>query len=69
MVFILRDPVYVLDSLLAAQTLRTIYLDHEVEAVREPAFLRRFAPGREEAVRRAFARTARQESRPQIIQR
>ena len=68
-VFILRDPVYVLDSLLAAQTLRTIYLDHEVEAVREPAFLRRFAPGREEAVRRAFARTARQESRPQIIQR
>jgi hypothetical protein len=68
-VFILRDPIYVIDSLLSAQTLQTIYLDHEVEAVQEPAFLKRFAPGREEAIRRVFAEIGRQEARRQIIQR
>jgi hypothetical protein len=68
-VFILRDPIYVIDSLLAAQTLQTNYLDHEIEAVQEPAFLKRFAPDREEVLRRVFAEAARQEPRRQIIQR
>ncbi len=66
-VFILRDPVYVIDSLFAAQTLQTIYLDHEVEAVRQHAFLERFAPGRQTAVERLFADAARREPRQRII--
>ena len=66
-VFILRDPVYVVDSLFAAQTLQTIYLDHELEAVRQRPFLDRFAPGRQAAVERLFADTARLEPRRRVI--
>lgn len=65
--FVLRDPVNVADSLFAAQTLQTIYLNHEVEAVQQEAFLDRFAPGRQETVRQLFAGAARREPREQII--
>jgi hypothetical protein len=43
--FISRDPIYVIDSLFSAQTVNTIYLDHEVDSVQESAFLQRFARG------------------------
>jgi hypothetical protein len=64
---LLRDPVYVVDSLFAAQSLRTNYLNHEVEAVQQEAFLNRFAPGRQEAVRQFFADAAEREPREQVI--
>jgi hypothetical protein len=52
--FILRDPLYVADSLFSAQTLGTAYLDHEVKAVQKPSFWERFLPGRQEALERIF---------------
>jgi hypothetical protein len=66
-VFILRDPVYILDSLFAAQTLETIYLDHEVLAVQEKEFLDRFAGGTQEAVRKALADNARWPRRRRVM--
>ena len=66
-VFILRDPVYIADSLFAAQTLRTIYLEHEAWAVRQKAFLDRFVPGRQAAVERLFAEAAGMDERQRII--
>jgi hypothetical protein len=68
-VFILRDPLYVADSLFAAQTVQTNYLDHECDAVRRRDFLHRFAPGREAVVERLLADAARRESRQKIILR
>ena len=65
--FILRDPVYVADSLFAAQSLETIYFDHEIKAVQAESFLERFAPGRQDAVKRLFADAARREQRPRIL--
>ncbi len=67
MLFILRDPVYVVDSLFAAQGLETTYFDHEVKAVQAEGFLGRFAPGREAAVERVFADAARREQRLRIL--
>lgn len=58
-VFILRDPVYVIDSLFATGTSETIYLDHEVRAVQQKPFLDRFAGGQQETVRRALAENVR----------
>lgn len=68
-VFILRSPVYILDSLLAAQTLDSIYLNHEVAAVQDPAFLSRYAAGGEDAVARILRAGARMPRRPRIILR
>jgi len=65
--FIQRDPVYVVDSLFAAQGLETIYFDHEVKAVQAAGFLERFAPGREAEVERVFADAARREQRLRIV--
>jgi hypothetical protein len=65
--FLLRDPLYVADSLFDAQDLSTIYLDHEVRAVRGPVFLERFVPGRREAVERLFADADRREPRLRTI--
>jgi hypothetical protein len=65
--FILRDPVYVIDSLFAAQTLQTHYLGHEVEAVQAPAFLDRFAPRRRETVLRLMAQAAGRGPRERLI--
>ena len=67
--FILRDPIYVADSLFAAETLQTGYLEHEGRAVRHEEFLNRFAPGRESAVERLLAGAARREPRQKIILR
>jgi hypothetical protein len=53
-IFISRDPVYVIDSLFSAQTVNTIYLDHEVHSVQESAFLERFARGIQQKVRVAM---------------
>jgi hypothetical protein len=66
-VFILRDPVYAIDSLFAAQSLETIYLDHEAGAVQEQAFLDRFAGAGQDAVRKALADNARWPHRRRII--
>ena len=65
--FILRDPVYILDSLFAAQTLETNYLDHESAAVREAAFLDRFAPGVRDAVRKALSENANSPRRCRVM--
>jgi len=65
--FILRDPVYIIDSLFAAQTLQTIYLDHEVEAVQAGPFVERFVPKREAEIQRRFADAARREPRLRLI--
>jgi hypothetical protein len=65
--FIMRDPVYVVDSLFAAQGLETIYFDHEVKAVQAEGFLERFAPGRRAAVERVFADAAQREQRLRIV--
>jgi hypothetical protein len=54
-VFILRDPVYIADSLFGAQTLQTHYLLRENLAVQQPEFLDRFARGRQRTVRRLLA--------------
>jgi hypothetical protein len=54
-VFVLRDPIYIIDSLFAAQTLETIYMDHDIPAVQQDAFLDRFAAGGQAAFRKAFA--------------
>jgi hypothetical protein len=66
-VFILRDPVYAIDSLFAAQTLESIYLDHEAVAVRDKLFLERFAGGAQESVRKALADNARSPRRRRIM--
>ncbi len=66
-IFILRDPVYIADSLFAAQTLESAYLDHEVAAVRQPAFLERFAPGRQREVKACFADAEKLEARRRVI--
>jgi hypothetical protein len=68
-VFILRDGVYIADSLFAAQSLQTIYLDHEVEAVQKKAFLDRFLPGRQAVVERLFAEAERRQDRVRVIVR
>ena len=52
--FILRDPLYVADSLFSAQSLGTAYLDHEAKAVQQTNFLDRFLPGRQEDLERLF---------------
>jgi hypothetical protein len=66
-ILIVRDPVYVADSLFAAQTLNTIYLDHEADAVLKPAFLDRFLPGRQEAVLRLCSGMEQREARERIL--
>jgi hypothetical protein len=66
-IFILRDPVYILDSMFAAQTLDTIYMDHDVRAVQEGAFLDRFAPGAQATVRAAMAENTGRPHRPRVI--
>ncbi len=68
-IFILRDPIYVADSLFSAQTLQSSYLHHEVLAVQKKRFLDRFAPGRRGAVERTFAGTERMEERLRTILR
>ena len=65
--FILRDPVYVADSLFSAQTLGSAYLDHEVKAVQAEGFLDRFLPGRQETLKRLFAGVRRQGPRERIV--
>jgi hypothetical protein len=65
--FLLRDPVYVVDSLFAAQTLQTIYLDHEAEAVQRDVFLSRFAPGRQNTIQQIFSGMKKGESRERVI--
>ncbi len=66
-ILILRDPVYIADSLFAAQSLQSIYLDHEVVAAQQERFLERFALGHEDAVRDLIASACRREVRQQII--
>jgi len=66
-IFLLRDPVYVVDSLFAAYSLATIYLDHEVEGVQDAAFLRRFAPRQAHLLRAFFRRTERDDDRLRVI--
>ena len=66
-VFVLRNPLYALDSLFAVQGLTTIYLDHEVAAVQEPAFLNAVVPGRQEVVRRLFEDTWNRDARARAI--
>jgi hypothetical protein len=53
--FISRDPVWIIDSLFAAQSPKTLYLDHEVRAVQEPRFLERFGGGLDARVAQAMA--------------
>lgn len=57
-VILLRDPVYVLDSLLLAQGLRTPYLSQEAAAVQNPAFLDRYLPAERSALEAVFRRSA-----------
>ena len=66
-VFILRDPVYIIDSLFAAQTLETIYMDHELAAVQERVFLDRFAGAAQDAIKKALADNARSPHRRRIM--
>ena len=65
--FILRDPLYVADSLFSAQSLTTAYLDHEVKAVRERSFLDRFLPGRQEMMERLFRDIRKRGRRERIV--
>ena len=65
--FLLRDPIYVADSLFSAQSLGSIYLDHEVRAVQKGAFLERFVPRRRKVVKRAFAGAERMDERLRTI--
>lgn len=53
---LVRNPVHVVDSLLAAQGLGTIYLGNEARYVRKGEFLHRLEPANAEAVRAAFER-------------
>jgi hypothetical protein len=66
-IFILRDPMYIIDSLFAAQTIDTTYMDHEVVSVRGEAFLDRFAGGAREAVRQALAENAGRQHRGRVL--
>ncbi|MBN1490087.1 MAG: hypothetical protein JXA69_09235 [Phycisphaerae bacterium] len=50
--FVVRDPVYVVDSLFARDGVTSIYLRHESQGVREARFFSRFI--REDAVVRAW---------------
>jgi hypothetical protein len=66
-VFVLRDPVFVIDSLFAAQTADTAYLTHELRGVRAPEFQRRFWPGQETAIRARLDAVARESGRRRKI--
>jgi len=65
--FLLRDPVYVVDSLFSAQTPQTIYLDHEVEAVLREEFLNRFLPDRQDKVRQLVFDAETRQPRQRLI--
>ena len=43
-VFLLRDPLYIIDSLFARDGLKTTYLCNESKYVNNPSFLKRFSP-------------------------
>jgi len=69
-VFVLRDPIYVIDSLFAAQTPDTIYLDHEVRAVQQDGFLNDVMPRRSSSVKLLFeAARGEAERKRKIIQK
>jgi hypothetical protein len=68
-VFILRNPVYILDSLLSAQSLDSIYLDHEAVSVQDPAFLARYSNGCQDTLARILRDSARKSRRQRIIAR
>lgn len=66
-IFLLRDPIYIIDSLFAAQTLQTIYLDHESRLVQEENFLERFVPSRRAAVQKLLGETSSRPERQKIV--
>ena len=65
--FLLRDPIYIVDSLFAAQTLNTIYLMHETVLVQQEGFLNRFASARRQIVEELFHQAGGRPAREKTI--
>lgn len=59
-VLIVRDPLYMIDSKFASRTrnFRVPYLNREFKAVRDPAFLERFAPRQAKSVAKVLGKVS-----------
>jgi hypothetical protein len=66
-VFVLRDPLYIVDSLFARDGLNTVGLISEQQGVQAVEFLDRFVPGDSAFVRDMFSDIARLNDRHRII--
>jgi hypothetical protein len=66
-VCLIRDPVYVIDSLFARDGLKSMYFENERKAVVKPDFLKRFAPDQSESISRIIKKSVTGKRREKII--